>query len=383
MMEIVWIVAGIALILVTTADVFMTVLYYDDVGFLSRRLYRGLWSVIRTAFKRAPERRRQNGLALGVPLMIVLTLVMWLGLIVLGFGLLYTVGIGRGHFALSEGLPEGLLTGVYLSAVSLSTLGYGDVTPLTAIYKIVTSLQALTGLSIVALGVSYVLNINQVVRELSKFGGHLRNETGGGTNPRDILVPHFVDGEARGIGDRLYQLHESLLSHFEGIRHYPIVYYFYSHRSHASTPYIFRSVGEIIAALRWGLPKDHPASRDPWLPTLVEDYIAITRHITERFPVRMEGESVAAVSYEDFAREFPDPSHRCDRWVARFLDLDHWMGDLARLPMRADPREVYERYKSWLRFAALVDAFVRATGEDLGHLPPRMEPRAGEAMRPA
>jgi hypothetical protein len=365
-MEAVAIVVGLVLICSALIDVFMTVLYYDDVGFLSRRLYRGIWRILRVIGGRRANKPKI--LALGVPLMIGGTLVMWLGLIVLGFGSLYYVGLEHGHFSVGENLNVTLLTGFYLSAVSVSTLGYGDVTPITSLFKIATSLQALTGLTIIALGVSYVLNINQVVRQISVFGGQLRNETAGAAQPRSLLVPHFRQGEPRGLGDRLYQLHESLLSYYEGVRHYPIVYFFYSHRSHASTPYIFHTVGDVIAALRWGLPEDHPAALDPWLPTLVEDYLAITRHVCDRFDIEAEASKAQPVTYEEFEREFRDRFGQRDRWLTEFLELNGWMGDLAQTPTTGDPREAYGRYQRWLPFAQLKQRFVSGTGEDLGHL---------------
>ena len=38
---------GVGLVVVGILDVFFTVLHYDDFGFLSNRLHRGIWSSMR------------------------------------------------------------------------------------------------------------------------------------------------------------------------------------------------------------------------------------------------------------------------------------------------------------------------------------------------
>ncbi|QIN80398.1 hypothetical protein GBA65_19870 [Rubrobacter marinus] len=39
----------------------------------------------------------------------------------------------------------------------------------------------------------------------------------------------------------------------------------------------------MVGALRWGLPKDHPGSQTPWLPTLITGLETFTAYFSERF----------------------------------------------------------------------------------------------------
>ena len=42
-------------------------------------------------------------------------------------------------------------------------------------------------------------------------------------------------------------------------------------------------IGGMAGALRWGLPKNHPGSQTPWLPTLIVGLDTLTGYLDERF----------------------------------------------------------------------------------------------------
>jgi hypothetical protein len=246
-MDVVLTLVGLVLVGVVVVDIFYTALSYDNIGWLSRLLYRVTWaSAIRISDLVSAE-RRLNLLSLGVPLMIAASLAVWIMLMVLGFALVYFVGLQNGHFALGDGLQPSFVTAMYLSGVSGSTLGFGDVTALTNFYKLATALQALTGFTLLTLGISYVINVNQIVRQMAALSGELVHQASSGAGVIERLAPHFPEGQARGL-ERLAHLHQRLIEYYEGVRHYPLVYYFFSGRAFASTPYIVRATGEMAAA---------------------------------------------------------------------------------------------------------------------------------------
>jgi len=86
---------------------------------------------------------------------------------------------------------------------------------------------------------------------------------------------------------------------YEGIRQYPIVYYYHpSRHAYRSLPFAFRMLGGMAGVLRWGLPEDHPASRTPWLPTLLTGLDTITDSLEERFLSGPLGEPPGPVPFE-------------------------------------------------------------------------------------
>src|SRR5918998_1740052 len=89
---------GVSLVLAGIADVFLTVLHPDGFGFLSSRLYSGLFHSVRLITRPMPCTLRALGLSLAAPLMVPVTITAWIVLVLVGYATLtlaisYVVGI--------------------------------------------------------------------------------------------------------------------------------------------------------------------------------------------------------------------------------------------------------------------------------------------------
>ncbi len=367
-MDAIWIVAGFILIALGAFDLFMTVLYYDAAGPLSLRLYRLVWSTCRRVALRVPDRHTYFVLSLGVPLMVLGSLIVWIAMQVAGFAAIYYVGLHGGAFRFSEGLDASAVEALYLSGISLSGLGYGDLAPVTAPFQLVAALQALMGYGFLTLAIAYVVNVYKVIEDMGVLSSDIYHESERTYDSRHILEPHFHRGEPRDLGGRLNNFYNGLVSHHEGMRHYPVVYYFYSRRGYAALPYRFGLIGRVVAALRWGLPEGDPITEEPWLRALKSAYESITNEILERF---LETEKWdPAPKPVDKATFVTDLSYgRSDEAsVQRFLELLDFMEELTERKHPRDPDEVYRRYRAWLPFVARIDEFVETI---IRHLSPR------------
>ncbi|MBW3591782.1 MAG: potassium channel family protein, partial [Actinobacteria bacterium] len=238
-MDFVWVAIGGILILAGTVDLFMTVLYYDEAGGLSTRLYRLLWSIFRRLAAHAPHRFESFVLSLGVPVMVLASIIFWIALQVVGFAAIYFVGLHRGSFAIAEGLEPGIFEALYLSSITLSGLGYGDLSPADSTYQMVASVQALMGYGFLTLAIAYVVNVYQVIREMGVLSSDIYHESQRTYEARYILRVHFHEGATRDLAGRLKTFYHSMIAHHEGMRHYPFVFYFYSRRGYAALPYRF------------------------------------------------------------------------------------------------------------------------------------------------
>jgi hypothetical protein len=152
-----FLICGVVLVLIGLLDVFFTVLNYDGFSFLSSRVYRATWSTIRALTKPLPENMRHFGLSIGAPLMIPATMLMWMAIEILGFGFIYYSQTD--YFSFTSGSKPTLPNMIYLSGVTIGTLGYGDITPKNPFFGAVTFTQALIGFSIITLFITYILNI--------------------------------------------------------------------------------------------------------------------------------------------------------------------------------------------------------------------------------
>jgi Ion channel len=154
-MDWVLVLGGTALIALGLLDVLLTVLHYDDLGFLSNRLHRGVWTVVRWVTRPLPRKSRNFGLSLGAPLMIPVTILFWAGIEILGFASVYYAGMGEENFAFDNDVEPDFGAALYLSGVTLATLGYGDITPISPLYEGLALGEALIGFAILSLSISY------------------------------------------------------------------------------------------------------------------------------------------------------------------------------------------------------------------------------------
>ena len=84
--------AGGLVVLAALADLFLTVFNYDGFSFLANRLHGLLWKGMRAAAHPLPQRARHAALSLGSASMLPATYVLWLGLEICGFALMFVPG---------------------------------------------------------------------------------------------------------------------------------------------------------------------------------------------------------------------------------------------------------------------------------------------------
>lgn len=373
--------AGVLLILVGLLDVFSTVLHYDGFGFLSSRLYERIFGAVRLATRPLPRKYRAFGLSMAAPIMVPVTITVWIFLVSLGYALIYLYGMRNGDFALSVSrLEPSFAEAFYFSGTAISTLGLGDVTPTGGVYQALTISEALIGFGILTLSITYVLGVYNVLQRLGVISAGLYHQAQDTGDPWSILAPHFPGGQHRGLESHLMSLHRGLVEVYEGIRQYPIVYYYHSRRAYRSLPFTFRMVGGMAGALRWGLPEDHPAGQTPWLPTLITGLDTITDHLRDRFLSEPPGEPPAPVSFETFEASLLRDKEPTDYWLTRFLQMNAFMRDLAHLDEAPNPEEAYRRYGQWLTFAHRNRAFFEASAGKLGYDLEELQSGPGERL---
>jgi hypothetical protein len=360
--------AGVLLILVGVGDVFFTVLHYDGFGFLSSRLYHRLFDAVCSVTRPLPGRYRAFGLSMAAPLMVPVTIVIWILLVSFGYAMIYYAGMKDGNFSLSvPRLEPSFIEALYFSGITISTLGFGDVTPTSGFYQLLAVSEALTGFGILTLAITYVLGIYGVLQPLGVLSAGLYHQAQDTSDPLSILTPHFPDGEHRGLETHMMQLHRGLVEIYEGIRRYPLVYYYHSRRAYRSLPYTFRMIGGMAGALRWGLPKGHPGSQTPWLSTLITGLEDIVAYLERRFLSERLDEPPGPVPFETFEAALERSKEPSDTWLGRFLQINASMHDLAHLEGPYDPQEAYARYEKWLPFAHRNRNFFEASARDLGY----------------
>jgi hypothetical protein len=340
--------AGALIVIVAAADLLLTVFNYDGFTFISRPYQRALWRVLRTSARVMPRRARHAALSIGSAAMLPATFAMWLGLEITGFALIYWRGLEAGAFAL-RGAGPSLGTAFYFSAGAISSLTFGDVVARGGLERALVDFETILGLATFTLALGYVVTAFGVLGALENLHGQVRRHAEDLGRPSSILSRHFQGGQSSDLPAFLQSLGDDLETYDQGLRRYPVVYFFHTRRLHRSIPFVFASLGELLALLRWGLPGSEPMTQDPFLAALLDGYSTTLDRLRRSFVGPDPIEVPAPLDEPAFAREY----RREDggrQGVAEFRQLElRARGAAGAGTERTD--DAYTRYREWFPFA--------------------------------
>ncbi|MFC8511379.1 potassium channel family protein [Streptomyces sp. NPDC057411] len=278
-------ITGGALVLLVLRDVFHTLWHPTRHGGLSRLVMRVVWRL--SALR--GTRRRTAGLA--GPTGMVAVVALWALLLAVGWGLVYWPHM-PGGFSYAAGLDPGEHAGaddaLYVSLVTLSTLGLGDIAPTSGWLRVFAPMEALVGFVLLSATVAWILGIYPALarrRTLALRLSHVRRSP---TTGRAL----DSDGGATlldGLASTLSTITVDFLQYAES-------YYFYDGDENTSLP------GQLGFAL--ALAEEASAARHPdvrlsgsVLRTALEDLATV---LDERFlRTGAATEHVFAASAED------------------------------------------------------------------------------------
>jgi hypothetical protein len=213
---------GAALILVALRDIFDTLFHPSGKGMLSRALPRLLWRGVRRIGVRYPLAQELCG-----PATLLCVIASWATLLAAGWAFVFWPHLTEG-FLVSSGPTSStygaFVDALYLSLVTLTTLGYGDVTPTVGWLKVLVPLEALVGFGLLTASLSWVVSLYPVFsrhRSLAhevSLASEAESETGIGVRQMDALAAEQMLGS---MTTQLIAVQTDLV-------HFPISYYFRS-----------------------------------------------------------------------------------------------------------------------------------------------------------
>lgn len=379
-MDALWVGLGIAVLLLTLLDVFLTALNYDEAGFLAGRLASWQWRVVRRLTRRLPRRWRPIVLRQVTGLQVMITVLAWLAGTIIGYALIYFGQMQGDSFKYSGGSDDPF-SALYFSAGQLSTVGgTALLTPNTPALEALSMLESLTGVVLVSLTLTFVLGVYDVVSNLRTFSAQFYNAGAGVRDPLATLTPYFPDGQERGLDSHLESLSDSFAAYSDGVRLHHAAYYFQSGRDTFSLPYSIHMLAGVIEGLRWGLPASHPVAQEPTLRPLTDQFGRFEEYlhnviqwqstnVPETVGVTTFAVQVTDLSVNPGAGPAPWRADAPDPWVRRFVQMNVGMGDLVKKAPLTDLNEAYARYVDWLPFAYRAQQFTTAVAHDLDYQP--------------
>lgn len=351
-------------------DVFLTVLHVQVESPMSNWFNRRFWWALLSVAERLPGRARDDLLGWGAPLMIGGIIAVWAVSYVVGFGLVYLPFIyDPGVFSVDEGSTTTALSdALYFSAVSFFTLGYGDVTPVHPLARLLSLFEGASGLLTITLSATYLLSVYPLISRKAALAASLNLETGGRSDGVVVVQRYVAEGRFEALGERLRQVTDDLLNLEQSHTFYPVLYYVRPRQAYQSFARILAIVQGIVITLRYGLdPVVHrDVVTDPRLLVLEEGLLytlhalAESSHLTPKgqhgeeqraaanfiaLIDALEAHGVTTVSRHDRAAA---EAHTRFRWAT-----DRYIRGYAET-VGYEPPAVWATYDRWARNSALV-----------------------------
>src|SRR4051812_9748334 len=208
---------GAALVVPALTDVYLTVLYArSGIGVISHRLSRWNWRLFRLVAAPFPLKVRDSILTFGGPALLVWMALAWVLTVLIGFALVVWPALGTSVLASQGDTPTDFVSAVYYTGYWMTSVGNGDLRPLTPFYKVVSILSSFLGLSVITLMLTYFVQVYTALQRRNTFALSLHDSTGGSGDAVDLLcglgaAGDFDDARAAvaKFANELADLHES------------------------------------------------------------------------------------------------------------------------------------------------------------------------------
>ncbi len=286
---------GVLVTAVALRDIFQTLWHPSGRGTLSSGVMRAVWRIGRR------RRQRGSGGVLTGPAALALVIMVWVTLLVAGGALAYAPHMPEG-FQFSSGLDvserSDVLDAVYLSAVTLATLGFGDVVPVSGWLRIALPVQALIGFGLLTASVTWVLQVYPALirrRALAVRLAMLR------TVPAEELLH---DPDSRVAASTLESLATSLAHARVDLTQYTETFYFRDGNEDAALPAMIGVAVELGAVGRTAPRRDVRAAA-ALLRTAIADYAGV---LDEKF-LHVDGSTAEVLAA--YAREHDHTGGAC------------------------------------------------------------------------
>jgi hypothetical protein len=239
------VIAGGLLIALVVLDVGLTVLHPAARGPISYRVNRATWRGVRGISLALLGGRL---LSFAGPLAMAGNMLCWLAGLWLGYALVYAPFADDFSYTGAFG-STGFAEALYLSGVSLSTVGFGDVVAHTDGLRLVTVLEGASGLGAFTAAITYVLSVYPLLTEIRGDALRLADL---GVERAEVAA----QVASAGAPDELSHMAQALNRSHEHLKRFPILYYFESGNDEESLGALLRGSAVMCAVLRWGVSPD-------------------------------------------------------------------------------------------------------------------------------
>ncbi|HEV2776087.1 MAG TPA: potassium channel family protein [Solirubrobacteraceae bacterium] len=152
--------AGLVMIAVALRDIFDVLFHHEGHASLSRAITRTVWRMLRRG-----SDVRAGLFPLAGPYGLVATIAVWAILLLVGWALLIWPHLGSFETAAGRPATGGFWEALHISGGILSTMGFGDVTPVNQWLRVLSPLEALLGFGLLTASVTWLFVVHPAVQQ--------------------------------------------------------------------------------------------------------------------------------------------------------------------------------------------------------------------------
>jgi len=228
-------VAGVVCLLIVLLDAFQTIILPRRASGrfrLTRIFYVITWKPWVLFARRLPgARNRETAFSYYGPLSLIFLLAVWAAAMVFGFGLIY-YSLGSPFRELAQ--RPNLRTDLYASGTNIFTLGLGDVTPDSPPARVLTILEAGTGLGFLAMVMGYFPVLYSAFSRREVSISLLDARAGSPPTAAELLRRHSYPGAEQSLTVLLIEWERWSAELLESHISYPLLCYFRSQHDNQS-----------------------------------------------------------------------------------------------------------------------------------------------------
>lgn len=356
---------GAGLVLNTIGDILMTVLHSQKESRLNWAFNRAVWRALRLLSMVFPARYKHRVLAWSIPAMIAGLIGTWILLLVVGYALIYTPWISSPqHFTVPPTVSSHLVSALYFSGLTLATVGYGDITPQSPVFRLVTVTEGFTGLIVISMSITFLLTIYPSLIQTSSLAESLNEETDGAVDAVPMVARYLASGNFEALADRITHLNRELLAITEAHRLHSVLYYAHPMEVHLGLARVLVLLRGLITTIRFGLYEASQSQaqaywNDPRVLTLQDSF---------SYTLRTFARSIHIPNYDDAPGPAADPTLRQE-----YRDLRKRLHTLGLVTSEAGGAE-----DAYVEFRLRSDAYITAYRQHAGYGSDELE----ELVRP-
>ncbi len=219
-------VAGALVVASILLDIFLTVLYARmGYSIFADRLARYIWKGVCLVTTPLGS-RRPLALSFGGPLIVVFIVAFWVAVLILGQALIFHPALGTAVTASNGATPRGFAGAVFAAGSSTVMPGSSTIQPNTSGFRILFLFNAVTGLSILTLTVTYIVEIYNALHDRNTLALKfflLTRQTG---DAAELIAGLGSGGDFSAGYSMIAEAAAEVIALKESHNFYPVLFYF-------------------------------------------------------------------------------------------------------------------------------------------------------------